>query len=306
MIAEPLPIARLSSGPAEGVVTLTLRQPGRAVVVLDWALLRAIDAALDEVARLRPRGFVLASEGRVFVAGANLKEIMELSDARLHEYLEFGSRVFGKISALACTSVAAINGAVLGGGLEIAMHCDRLLGAEPAPGTPDKPARPYQVGLPEAGLSICPGWGGTSMLPARMMGVPGGCERAIEMTATGRPFDALAARDAGLFEALVPAGELLERAQRLAAQPRARRAGDPVCIAERQRVEDVGGALERVRARLPDTGAARAVVACVEVGLNEGWAAALGAERERLVHLRSTPEGQAAIAAFFAKSGSSQ
>lgn len=288
------PWVREVSGDAAGVVTLSLTQPDRPVVVLDWDLLRGLDEALDEIGT-DLRGFVLASDSRVFVAGANLEEIMALDDVALHEYLEFGSRVFGRIAALPCTTVAAINGAALGGGLELAMHCDRLIALRPAPGADGAPAKPYQVGLPEAGLSICPGWGGTNLLPARM-----DPERAIEMTATGRTFSVLEAAEAGLIERLVdkPA-DLVHAARDLALHPKSRTPGAPRCIGEADRREPVGLALERVRGRLPETQAARAVVACIEVGLNEGWNAALIAERERLVHLRGTGEGRGAIKAFF-------
>lgn len=291
------PWVRERAGAAAGVVTLTLTQPDRPVVVLDWDLLRGINDALDEIGS-DLAGFVLTSDSRVFVAGANLEEIMSLDDATLHEYLEFGASVFGRIAALPCATVAAINGAAMGGGLEIAMHCDHLIALRPSPAPDGAPGRPYPIGLPEAGLSICPGWGGTSMLPARM-----DPERAIEMTATGRTFSVLEAAEAGLIEKLTDSpAALIHTAKELAVRRKPRKPGPPRCIADADRREPVGEALERVRGRLPESQAARAVVACVEAGLNEGWNAALIAERERLVHLRGTQEGKSAIQAFFEKS----
>ncbi len=285
---------------AHGVVTLTLRQEGRPVVVLDHALLREIDAALDEVAAKKPAGFVLASEGRVFVAGANLEEIMRLTDAELHDYLRFGQLVFGKIAKLPCTSVAAVHGAVLGGGLEIAMHCDRLIGVGPFSPKPEMPAKPYAVGLPEAGLSICPGWGGTNLLAARIDPA-----QAIEMTATGKPFTCVEAGATGLFERLVATpGELLGAARELARSPKRTggKAGEPIAISNSRQATVVRAALEAVRPRVPPTAAAAAVFDCVRAGLGGGWRACLDAEREHLVRLRGSPEAQAAIAAFFEKS----
>jgi len=163
---QRLPFVRDDSG----VATLTLKQGDRPVIVMDWDLLRAIDAVMDEAEKLGSdlKGFVLASAGRVFVAGANLQQIMSLSDSELDEYIAFGQQVCSRIAKLPCPSVAAINGAALGGGLEIALHCDVLLGARPATPEPGKDAKPYLVGLPEASLSICPGWGGSNTLPARM------------------------------------------------------------------------------------------------------------------------------------------
>ncbi len=162
---------------ANGVVTVWLEQPERPVVVLDRSLIERIDATLD-LLQAEMAGFVLASRcSRVFVAGADLVEIDGLSDSELDEYLTLGQRVYGRIADLPCTTVAAVTGATLGGGLEIAMHCDELVGLEPA-----ADAKPYLVGLPEAGLGLCPGWGGANMLPARIE-----AETAIELTASGKP-----------------------------------------------------------------------------------------------------------------------
>ena len=275
------------------IVTLWLAQHGRPVVVLESALLHAIDEALDRVEREVPKlaGFVLASDSRVFVAGANLKEIMDLDDPGLHEYLEFGSRVYMRLATLPCTTVAAIHGAALGGGLEIAMHCDRLIAAEPG-------EREYPIGLPEAGLSICPGWGGTAMLPARMD--PG---RAIELTATGRTMKIREAADAGLIEQIIDPSTLHRHARAIAATPKPNPRSEPIAITN-TRTDETRAALEGARASLPDTQSARAVMDCVGAGLEGGWDAALACERDNLVRLRHTDEGRGAIEAFFAKTAS--
>lgn len=284
MTTTPLPFERDDSG----VVTLTLEQGDRPVIVLDHDLLRRLDAALDAIGD--PAGFVLASASdRVFVAGANLHEIDALSDDDLHEYLAFGQRVFGKIAALPCRTVAAVNGAALGGGLELAMHCDVLVGLLPAEG-----AKPYMVGLPEAGLGLCPGWGGTNLLPARM-----DPETAIRLTAEGAPLKAHDAVEAGLFsDTADDKAALLELARKLAAAPKTRPIS-PHCISDPDASARVRSALASVRDRLPNTPASAAVVEAVETGLDQGWPAALRVERERLVELRKTPEARAALAAFF-------
>lgn len=284
-----------------GVAVLHLRPipestPG-AVVVLNRALLAAINHALDQLRETPPKGFVLASDSRVFIAGADLKEIMGLSDPELHDYLRFGQHVYARIASLPCTTVAAINGAALGGGLEIAMHCDHLIAAMPASPSPEKPAKPYPIGLPEAGLSICPGWGGTNMLPARMDPV-----RAIRMTAIGQTFTVADAADAGLIELMVSPADLLARASALATRPKHTARSRPRCIEDSDRREAVRNALSHILPDLPPSQAANAVADCVRIGLDKGWQAALDAERENLVRLRNTPEGKSAIDAFFAKS----
>lgn len=292
MTLQRLPFERTD----DGLVTLWLEQSDRPVVVLDSDLLKAIDATLDEIGT-DASGLILASRSRVFIAGANLAEIMDLDDTALDAYLKFGSRVFGRFTTMPCTTVAALNGAALGGGLEIAMHCDRLVAAAPVARDPETPAKPYLVGLPEAGLSICPGWGGTCLLPARM-----DAGRAIEATATGRPFKVDAAAELGLVE-LVPADQLMSRAASLAAEPKASPRSEPISIAEASKRDAGRTALDGITSDLPGTQAAEAVAACVRAGVTSGWDACLEAERANLIRLRNTEEGREAIAAFFAKSG---
>lgn len=298
MTPHRLVIDHDASGPYAGVAVLRLHQPDQPLVVLNRELITAIDQALNEVESLSGlKGFVLASDSRVFIAGADLKEIMGLSDAELHDYLSLGQRVYGRIAKLPCTSVAAINGAVLGGGLEIAMHCDRLIAAAPFSKDPAKPAKPYAIGLPEAGLSICPGWGGTCLLPARM-----DAERAMRMTATGQTFTITDARETGLVEELVDdPSQLLARAKTLALTPKSARRAEPINISNPDKKAAAASALPKARAAVPDTQSARAVFDCIETALTRGWASAIDAEREHLVRLRNTDEGKRAIQAFFEK-----
>jgi enoyl-CoA hydratase len=302
MTTEPFPIIRESSGAAAGAAIFRLEQAGKPVVVLDEALIRRLEATI----RALPEdvtGLVLASASdRVFIAGADLKTISEDSDEQLHRYLEYGARVFGLLSRLPYPTVAAINGAALGGGLEVAMHCDGLVACEPA-SRDGSPAKPYAVGLPEAGLSLCPGWGGTNLLPARMNPAD-----AIRRTATGQPLMFDEARDAGLFDGVAPnPGELLPAALAWLSGRIGRRVerdgaplrwiGRPECAAA------VLEALDSVKSELPGTESAAAVVEAVDAGLSQGWEAAVAVERRQLVRLRHTTEGKEALAAFFARSG---
>lgn len=286
---------------ADKFATLALEQSGKPVVVLDHELIQRLEATLASLPR-DIRGLVLSSNSRVFVAGADLKAISELSDDQLHRYLEYGSRVFGMIPRLLCPSVAAINGAALGGGLELAMHCDGLVAAPPPPGKDGNPGKPYPVGLPEAGLSICPGWGGTNLLPARMNPA-----EAIKRTATGQPMTFDQAKAAGLFDAVAPTPEaILDTAKAwLKAQPQrttAQRDGAPWRWIGRAGKASILKGLETARQEIPPVEPAQAVLEAVDIGLSTGWAAALACERRHLVRLRNQPAGKAAIQAFFAKS----
>ncbi|USN97872.1 MAG: enoyl-CoA hydratase/isomerase family protein [Phycisphaeraceae bacterium] len=296
MTTSPLPI-HFGAGEHAGINVIVLEQPGRPVVVLDHELIVRLEATLDMLPK-DARGLVLASASdRSFVAGADLKSITALEDPHLHKYLEYGASVFGKIARLPYPTAAAINGAALGGGLELAMHCDGLIGA------PSPSGKPYPVGLPEAGLSICPGWGGTNLLPARIE--PG---TAIAMTATGKTMKYDEAVGAGLFDLVcddpaelrhVAATWVAEQA----ASTRRHRDDEPlVWVGRGEWAARTLEALDQTRPDLPKTRAAEAVADCVDAGLAQGWEAAIARERSHLVRLRHTPEATEAIEAFFAKS----
>lgn len=299
--AAPLPIRRHSNGPCPGSVTVVLEQPGKPVVVLDHPLIQRIEATL----RLVPRdatGLVLASASeRVFVAGADLKSIRELPDDQLKRYLAYGSRVFAMLAQFPFPTVASINGAALGGGLEIAMHCDALI-ASPPPMRDGAPGKPYPIGLPEAGLSLCPGWGGTSLLPALMDPAEG-----IRRTAWGKPMTFDEARTFGLFSEIADSIEDLEMtclewlARARGTMPK--RDGAPLRWTGRPATKaQVLAALDQVRGDLPETESSHAVTRAIDAGLSGGWQAALDSEQESLVRLRHTPAATQAIDAFFAKS----
>lgn len=294
-MTDPLPIHYGQGGHA-GIHIVVLEQPGKPVIVLDHELIVRLEATLKTLPD-DARGLVLASASeRSFVAGADLKAITALEDPHLHQYLEYGAHVFGMISRLPYPTAAAINGATLGGGLELAMHCDGLIGA------PSPSGKPYPVGLPEAGLSICPGWGGTNMLPARIDPAT-----AITMTATGSTMKFDEACAAGLFDVVCDDPADLRKMAAAWVADRAtdsklRRDDAPsVWIGRGERAAGVLEALDQVRPDLPKTGSAEAVTDCVDAGLERGWSAAVRREREHLVRLRRTPEGASAIEAFFAK-----
>ncbi|HZW08316.1 MAG TPA: enoyl-CoA hydratase-related protein, partial [Phycisphaerales bacterium] len=264
MTTSPFALESDSSGPFAGVVVIRLEQAGRSVVVLDEALIRRLEATLKALPR-NSVGLVLASASeRVFVAGADLKTIVELDDPQLDRYLAYGQRVFGMLARLPFPTAAAIGGAALGGGLELAMHCDGLVACPAVSG------KPYPVGLPEAGLSICPGWGGTNLLPARM-----DPSEAIRRTATGATMPVEEARSAGVFDAFATSPEeLLPTAKRWiidrAREGRAERddapsrwIGRPALAARCLR------ALDACRDELAPTGSSAAVLDAINAGLTQ-------------------------------------
>lgn len=297
MTPTPFTLECDDAGPLAGVFVVRLEQAGRPVIVLDEDLIRRLEASLRALPAACAGLVVASASERVFVAGADLRAIADTDDTRLDRYLAYGQRVFGMLSQLPYPTAAAINGAALGGGLELAMHCDGLIAC------PSRSGKPYPVGLPEAGLSICPGWGGTNLLPARMDPA-----EAIRRTASGKTMLVDEARDAGVFDAFAAAPEeLLPTAKRWvvdrAREGRVERDGAPSRWIGRPR--SAGAclrALDACRGELAPTGSAGAVLDAIEQGLTRGWQAALDCERRRLIELRGSPEGRAAIQAFFERS----
>lgn len=288
----PVEIGRAGDG-TKKIATLTLEQPGRPVVVIEQTLLEQLDATLDTLPDDLD-GFILASAAdRAFVAGADLKAIMALNDAELHTYLEFGARVFQKIADLPCPTAAVVHSTALGGGLELAMHCDGLIGLN------DPDAKPYLIGLPEAGLKICPGWGGTNLLPARI-----DPETAIVATAHGTAFKSNEANKLGIFdETCGSRDDLISTARHwLVGQDRPNRSGHPSRCVQSMNTDEVERSLEKARTELDTSLHVDAVLDAVGVGIQSGWNAALAAERNHLVKLRNTQPAREAIESFFARS----
>jgi enoyl-CoA hydratase/carnithine racemase len=290
----PLP-TRVIEVPDQGpILVLTLEQGDRPVVVIDESLLNRLDATLAAMPR-DLAGFILESSApRAFVAGADLKAIMAMDDPSLHRYLEFGASIFQRIADLACPTVAAIDGACLGGGFELASHCDALIAVV------DPDAKPYPIGLPEAGLKICPGWGGTNLLPARI-----DAKQAIVATAIGKPFNAHSAHELGMFDAICGSREDLIQTSIdwISSQRRGHTdAGTPMhWIGTDQHYTRVQAGLDAARRVLDPTPHGDAVLDCVHTGLKEGWKGALQNERDELVRLRHTAPAQEAIESFFAR-----
>ncbi|HEY3255142.1 MAG TPA: enoyl-CoA hydratase-related protein, partial [Polyangiaceae bacterium] len=126
-------------------------------------------------------------------AGADLKERQGMSRNQVREMLNAYRSELGWLASSSFVSVAAVNGAALGGGLELALTCDLRIAAPTA-----------VFGLPETGLGIIPGAGGTQRM-ARLLGE----SRALDLVLTGRRIDANEALTLGLVNRIAPSAELL-------------------------------------------------------------------------------------------------
>lgn len=144
------------------------------------------------------QGLIVTSGKSVFIAGADITEFTEYfsrSKDEIEAWLLDINHIFNRFEDLPFPKVAAINGAALGGGCEMALVCDYRVAGVSA-----------QIGLPETKLGIFPGFGGSVRLP-RLIGI----DNALEAIATGKAYQPDAALKLGLVDAVV-ADELLEQA----------------------------------------------------------------------------------------------
>ena len=181
------------------IARITFDRP-EALNALAPKVLRDLDDVLAQVEKARPRAVVVTGEGKAFIAGADIPTMRAMSVPEAKAYTELGNRVIDRLANLSCPVLVAVNGFAFGGGLELALAGDLLYAAETA-----------QVGLPEVGLGIHPGFGGTQRLPRRV-----GLGAAKELVYTGRTLKAQEAKALGLVNDVKPAADLLDHALQVA------------------------------------------------------------------------------------------
>lgn len=258
-----------------GIAVIRLDVPDSRVNVLSSALLDQFRAALESIASDgRVRAAVLASaKPDNFIAGADLGEIRSIdSAARAAAFVRDGHGILDRVERSRKPVVAAIHGAALGGGLEVALACHyRIATLHPK----------TVLGLPEVMVGLLPGAGGTQRLP-RLIGLV----RALPMLLAGQRLRAKKALEAGLVDAVSPPEELESRAVAAAAamaEGKLRRGGTPLAVKVQNaspmrtlilsKAKD--GVAKKTRGLYP---APVAILDCVETGLREGFEA--GRERE--------------------------
>jgi len=173
------------------VAIVTLARPAQRNALSRDAVLELGRAGRELGADDSVRLVVLTGEGdQAFCAGADLKERAGMSDDQVREMLSLYASELDWLGRSPFLVVAALNGAALGGGLELALACDLRVAA------------PHAVlGLPETSLGILPAAGGTQRLP-RIVGYA----RALELVLTAQRLDAARALAIGLVERVAPAG----------------------------------------------------------------------------------------------------
>ncbi|GAA1989191.1 enoyl-CoA hydratase-related protein [Terrabacter lapilli] len=184
------------------VAEIVLDRP-QAMNAVSTAMARAIAAATAQVAADDSvRCVVLSStHERAFCVGADLKERNSFTDAELMEQRPVARAAYGGVLGLPVPSIAAVDGFALGGGFELALSCDVVVAGEGA-----------TVGLPEVGVGVIPGGGGTQLLVRRV-----GWSRAAKAIFTAARMPAREALELGAVDEVVPAGAARDRALELAA-----------------------------------------------------------------------------------------
>ncbi len=204
------------------LATVTLDRPA-VLNALNAATLAELDLVLDDLAAdPAVRVVLLAGAGdRAFAAGADIRELAPLTADEGRAFALRGQSVFRKIETLGKPVIACIQGFALGGGCELAMACTLRLAADNA-----------RLGQPEVKLGIVAGYGGTQRLPRLV-----GRAAALKLLLTGAPIDAPEALRIGLVDEVIPAAQLMQRAEALALQIAA---NAPLAVAETLRAVDQG------------------------------------------------------------------
>ena len=160
---------------------------------------------------------VLRADGKVFIAGADIKQMRSFDPARAKEFSRRGNEVMDKLASLPSITVAVLQGAALGGGCEIALACDFRIATEAV-----------KIGLPETSLGLIPGWGGTQRSWKLL-----GPQQARRLVWGATPLSAAQAKDVGLVDEVVAGPDELDAAIESLRKSLAR--GGPYAIAMAKR-----------------------------------------------------------------------
>jgi enoyl-CoA hydratase/3-hydroxyacyl-CoA dehydrogenase len=184
----------------DDIATITMFRPEAMNALNEKVLseLKEIVSRLSEDTSVRV--VIITGEGPAFIAGADIKTMLKADRESAEEYTRFGQGVMDDIEGIGKPVIAAINGYALGGGLEVALACDIRIASTEA-----------QMGFPEVGLGIFPGFGGTQRT-TRLIGKG----KACELIFTGDHISAEEAFDIGLINRVVPAKALMGEARKLA------------------------------------------------------------------------------------------
>ena len=167
----------------QGIATVTVNRPKKLNALNDEVLNELADIFKSIQVDNNIKAVIVTGAGdKAFVAGADIKELRELDNRSGRMTSQKGQQIFQLIEDTRKPVIAAVNGYALGGGAELAMACHLRIAGENA-----------VFGLPEVGLGLIPGYGGTQRLPELV-----GKARALEMILTGKQISAEEAKKMGI------------------------------------------------------------------------------------------------------------
>ena len=291
---------------SDGVAVLRMDVPNESVNTLQAGFATEFGAALQSLDGDPGLKAVVFTSGKSdgFIAGADIRMLRAVVHAeQASELSRAGQRALAALAGFRVPVVAAIHGACLGGGLEVALACTARVASL---------SEKTKLGLPEVQLGVLPALGGTQRLP-RLLGV----QSALELLLTGKQVDAKRALRMGLVDEVVPPAILLEVAVRLALSRAARPAAAKSTLrrlfgrAELQQLVLEGNPLGRKllfdqagkRLRVETHGnypAPERILEVVKCGLAKGMTTGLEAEAAAFGSLVVSEQARALMHVFFA------
>jgi 3-hydroxyacyl-CoA dehydrogenase/enoyl-CoA hydratase/carnithine racemase len=256
----------------------------------DRGALASLAAALDALEDGDWAGVLVTGKPFVFAAGADIDQFPNATAELAREGSRAGHELFGRLRALRCPTVAAINGACLGGGVELALHCDYR--------TISTAVRHFAC--PEVFLGIFPAWGGTQLVP-RLVGAEAAVAFVVENPLRqNRMLDGRKARELGFADELLEPAEFVDESLAFLVE----RIGDGKPPRETELVADeVDEVVRKARSRVDDQvhGAAPAPYAALDLiagaarwSLEDG----LRAEEDAIAELLPGRQAQASLYAY--------
>lgn len=229
---------------------------------------------------------IRSAKPRIFIAGADLHTMLNSKPEEIGDLISTGQRVFTTLQQLRLPKAAAIHGACLGGGFELALACDYRIASN------DEATK---IGLPETQLGLVPAWGGCTRLP-KLIGIRGACEVILK----GSQFPASKARKLGLVDEVVPEHCLIKHAIEWLLKP--------TTPSRHGRLDKFASPVIRkmVKGKLQRTahGNYPALPAALELISRAPWRSteeSLAAERATFESLINQPGGRNLIRLFFAR-----
>lgn len=186
----------------DGIMTVTVSRP-KAMNALNTTFFDEMKDLLGKIAERKDvSAVIITGEGKAFVAGADIAEMVDMDSAQGSAFSRKGQAVFRGLEELEIPVIAAVNGFALGGGCELSLSCDiRIAGAK------------AKFGQPEVNLGLIPGYAGTQRLP-RLIGLA----NALYLLFTADIIDAEEALRIGLVQKVTEQDRLLDEAREIAAK----------------------------------------------------------------------------------------